>query len=149
MLPPGMSFNALSDKALAASKSSKLTKSFWAWDDMLNMNKMASSPTRRRSATRLAAGIDMLHEEGLDNVFARHHRLAEATRRAVRLELERAAEILFADHHGGDAAGGPRRRRLPQPRARHLQHFLRHELRTLFRQIFPASATSATSTTAT
>ncbi len=86
MLPPGMSFNAISDKALAASKTSKLTKSFWAWDDMLNMNKIGFFPytPETQMLQGLAVGIDMLHEEGLDNVFARHHRLAEATRRAVR-----------------------------------------------------------------
>ncbi|MPZ57822.1 MAG: aminotransferase class V-fold PLP-dependent enzyme [Rhizobiales bacterium] len=86
MLPPGMSFNALSDKALAASKTAKLTKSFWAWDDMLNMNKIGFFPytPATQMLQGLAVAIDMLHEEGLDNVFARHDRLAEATRRAVR-----------------------------------------------------------------
>jgi alanine-glyoxylate transaminase / serine-glyoxylate transaminase / serine-pyruvate transaminase len=86
MLPPGMSFNAISNKALAASTNSKFTKSFWAWDDMLNMNKIGFFPytPATQMLHGLAAGIDMLHEEGLDNVFARHHRLAEATRRAVR-----------------------------------------------------------------
>src|SRR6201995_2777793 len=84
MLPPGMSFNAISDKALAASKTSKITKSFWAWDDMLNMNKVGFFPytPATQMLHGLAAGIAMLHEEGLDNVFARHHRLAEATRDA-------------------------------------------------------------------
>jgi len=86
MLPPGMSFNALSDKALAASKKSALPKSFWAWDDMLNMNKIGFFPYT--PATQMLHGlvvaVDMLHEEGLDNVFARHARFAEATRRAVR-----------------------------------------------------------------
>jgi alanine-glyoxylate transaminase/serine-glyoxylate transaminase/serine-pyruvate transaminase len=86
MLPPGMSFNAVSDKALAASKSSALPKSFWSWDDMLNMNKIGFFPytPATQMLHGLAASIDMLHEEGLDNVFARHDRLAEATRRAVR-----------------------------------------------------------------
>jgi alanine-glyoxylate transaminase/serine-glyoxylate transaminase/serine-pyruvate transaminase len=86
MLPPGMSFNAVSDKALAASKTSKLPKSFWSWDDMLAMNKIGFFPytPATQMLQGLAVGIDMLHEEGLDNVFARHHRLAEATRRAVR-----------------------------------------------------------------
>src|ERR1700738_477826 len=86
MLPPGMSFNAISDKALAAAKSSKLTKSFWAWDDMLNLNKIGFFPytPATQMLHGLAASIDMLHEEGLENVFARHDRLAEATRRAVR-----------------------------------------------------------------
>jgi alanine-glyoxylate transaminase/serine-glyoxylate transaminase/serine-pyruvate transaminase len=86
MLPPGMSFNAISDKALAAAKSSKLTKSFWAWDDMLNVNKIGFFPytPATQMLHGLAASIDMLHEEGLENVFARHDRLAEATRTAVR-----------------------------------------------------------------
>jgi alanine-glyoxylate transaminase / serine-glyoxylate transaminase / serine-pyruvate transaminase len=86
MLPPGMSFNAVSDKALAASKNSKLPKSFWSWDDMLNMNKVGFFPytPATQMLHGLEAGIAMLHEEGLDNVFARHNRLAEATRRAVR-----------------------------------------------------------------
>jgi alanine-glyoxylate transaminase/serine-glyoxylate transaminase/serine-pyruvate transaminase len=86
MLPPGMSFNAVSDKALAASKNSKLPKSFWSWDDMLNMNKVGFFPytPATQMLHGLEAGIAMLHEEGLDNVFARHDRLAEATRRAVR-----------------------------------------------------------------
>jgi alanine-glyoxylate transaminase/serine-glyoxylate transaminase/serine-pyruvate transaminase len=85
MLPPGMSFNAVSDKALAASKTSKLGKSFWAWDEMLAMNKNGYFPYTPGTMLLfgLAEAIDMLHEEGLDNVFARHNRLAEATRRAV------------------------------------------------------------------
>jgi alanine-glyoxylate transaminase/serine-glyoxylate transaminase/serine-pyruvate transaminase len=86
MLPPGMSFNAISDKALATSKTSKFAKSFWSWEEMLNMNKQGFFPYT--PATNMLYGlreaIDMLHEEGLDNVFARHDRFAEATRRAVR-----------------------------------------------------------------
>jgi alanine-glyoxylate transaminase / serine-glyoxylate transaminase / serine-pyruvate transaminase len=86
MLPPGMSFNAISNKALAANKTAKLTKSFWAWDEMITMNKQGFFPytPATQMLQGLAAGLDMLHEEGLDNVFARHTRLAEATRRAVR-----------------------------------------------------------------
>src|SRR5499433_2929962 len=86
MLPPGMSFNAVSDKALAASKTSQLPKSFWSWDDMLTTNKADYFPytPATQMLQGLAVAIDMLHEEGLDNVFARHDRLAEATRRAVR-----------------------------------------------------------------
>src|SRR6185295_17329970 len=84
MLPPGMSFNAVSDKALAANKTSQLTKSFWAWDEMLTMNKVGFFPytPATQMLQGLAVSIEMLHEEGLDNVFARHDRLAEATRRA-------------------------------------------------------------------
>ena len=74
MLPPGMSFNAISDKAMAANKTSKLPKSFFAWDDMLNMNKVGFFPytPATQMLQGLAVAIDMLHEEGLDNVFARH-----------------------------------------------------------------------------
>jgi alanine-glyoxylate transaminase/serine-glyoxylate transaminase/serine-pyruvate transaminase len=86
MLPPGLCFNAVSDKALKASKSSKLTKSFWSWDEMLTANEKGFFPYT--PATNLLYGlaeaIDMLNEEGLDNVFARHARHGEAARRAVR-----------------------------------------------------------------
>ena len=86
MLPPGMSFNALSKKALEANKIAKLPKSFWAWDEMIAMNKIGFFPytPATQMLQGMAVSIEMLHEEGLDNVFARHHRLAEATRRAVK-----------------------------------------------------------------
>ena len=86
MLPPGMSFNAVSDKALAAAKTSQMPKSFWSWEDMIAMNKVGFFPytPATQMLHGLATSIDMLHEEGLDNVFARHDRFAEATRRAVR-----------------------------------------------------------------
>ncbi|HEY2226902.1 MAG TPA: aminotransferase class V-fold PLP-dependent enzyme [Xanthobacteraceae bacterium] len=86
MLPPGMSFNAISDKAITASKRAQCPKSFWSWEDMLNMNKIGFFPytPATNMLQGLAVAIDMLHEEGLENVFARHDRLAEATRRAVR-----------------------------------------------------------------
>src|ERR1700732_948424 len=85
MLPRGMSFTAVSEKALHAAKAAKLPKSFFIWDDMLTMYKQGFFPYT--PATQMLYGLDvsieMLHEEGLDNVFARHDRLAEATRRAV------------------------------------------------------------------
>ncbi len=86
MLPPGMSFNAVSDKALKAAKTAKLPKSFWSWEEMIAANKKDYFPYTPATTIMygLAVAIDMLHEEGLDNVFARHDRLAEATRRAVR-----------------------------------------------------------------
>jgi len=86
MLPPGMSFNAVSEKALRAAKAARLPRSFFAWDDMLTMYKQGFFPytPATQMLYGLDAAIDMLHEEGLDNVFARHERLAEATRRAVR-----------------------------------------------------------------
>jgi alanine-glyoxylate transaminase/serine-glyoxylate transaminase/serine-pyruvate transaminase len=86
MLPPGLSFNALSEKAIAASKSASLPKSYWAWGEILEANKNGFWPYT--PATTLLYGLseacDMLLEEGLPNVFARHTRFAEATRCAVR-----------------------------------------------------------------
>jgi alanine-glyoxylate transaminase/serine-glyoxylate transaminase/serine-pyruvate transaminase len=86
MLPPGLSFNAISDKALAAAKSSSSRKLFWSWEEMIANNRQGFFPYT--PATNLLYGlaeaIDMLHEEGLDNVFARHARHGEAVRRAVR-----------------------------------------------------------------
>jgi alanine-glyoxylate transaminase/serine-glyoxylate transaminase/serine-pyruvate transaminase len=86
MLPPGLSFNAVSSKALAAAKSATLPKLFWSWEDMQAPNKDGFFPYT--PATNLLYGlaeaIDMLHEEGLDNVFARHDRHGEGVRRAVR-----------------------------------------------------------------
>lgn len=86
MLPPGLSFNALSPKALAASKTSTLPKSFWSWDEMIESNKTGFFPYT--PATTMLYGlreaIAMLREEGYDNVFSRHQRHAEATRRAVK-----------------------------------------------------------------
>ncbi len=85
MLPPGLSFNCVGDKALAAAKSARLPKSYWSWDEMLASNKTGYFPYT--PATNLLYGLRealaMLREEGLQNVFARHARHAEATRRAV------------------------------------------------------------------
>lgn len=117
MLPPGMAFNAISEKALTASKTAKLPRSFFAWDDMLTMNKIGFFPytPATQMLHGLVAGIDMLHEEGLDNVFARHNRLAEATRRAVKtwgLEIicrdskyysPTVTGVLMPEGHDGDA----------------------------------------------
>jgi alanine-glyoxylate transaminase/serine-glyoxylate transaminase/serine-pyruvate transaminase len=86
MLPPGLSFNAVSPKALKAHESAQLTRSYWDWGEMLAPNAKGYFPYT--PATNLLYGlaeaIDMLEEEGLENVFARHDRHAEATRRAVR-----------------------------------------------------------------
>ena len=85
MLPPGISFNAVSEKALSVAKSAKLPRSFWSWDEMVAPNKNGFFPYT--PATNLLYGlaeaIDMLHEEGLERVFARHARHGEAVRRAV------------------------------------------------------------------
>ncbi|HMA90212.1 MAG TPA: aminotransferase class V-fold PLP-dependent enzyme [Burkholderiales bacterium] len=86
MLPPGLSFNCVSAKALTASRSASLPRSYWAWDEMLASGKNGFFPYT--PSTNLLYGlreaIAMLEEEGLANVFARHQRHAEATRRAVR-----------------------------------------------------------------
>ncbi|MSP93926.1 MAG: aminotransferase class V-fold PLP-dependent enzyme [Alphaproteobacteria bacterium] len=86
MLPPGLGFTAASEKAIKNSKNATLPKSFFAWDDMIGPNAVGFFPYT--PATNLLYGlveaIDMLHEEGLDRLFARHKRHAEATRRAVR-----------------------------------------------------------------
>ncbi len=86
MLPPGLGFNAVSQKALEASKNNGLKTHFWDWNDMLKANETFLYPST--PCTNLLFGlheaIKMLEEEGLDNVFARHDRFAEATRRAVR-----------------------------------------------------------------
>jgi alanine-glyoxylate transaminase / serine-glyoxylate transaminase / serine-pyruvate transaminase len=86
MLPPGLGLNAVSSKALEASKSARLPRSYWDWEAMIRDNKMGFFPYT--PATNLLYGLRealrMLLEEGLDRVFARHLRHAEATRRAVR-----------------------------------------------------------------
>ena len=86
MLPPGLSFNAVSDKALAASRTARLTRSYWDWEAMRAANKGGFFPYT--PATNLLFGLReslrILAEQGLEQVFARHQRHAEATRRAVR-----------------------------------------------------------------
>jgi alanine-glyoxylate transaminase/serine-glyoxylate transaminase/serine-pyruvate transaminase len=87
MLPPGLSFNAVSEKALAAAKSARLPRSYWSWDEMIANNRNGFFPYT--PATNLLYGLRealkmLVEEEGLDNVFKRHDRHAEATRRAVR-----------------------------------------------------------------
>jgi alanine-glyoxylate transaminase / serine-glyoxylate transaminase / serine-pyruvate transaminase len=87
MLPPGLSFNCISPKAIAASKTARLPRSYWAWDEMIANGKTGYFPYT--PATNLLYGLRealkmLLDEEGRDAVFARHQRHAEATRRAVR-----------------------------------------------------------------
>lgn len=85
MLPPGLGFNAVSDKALSAAKQGGMPRSYWDWDEMVKNNASGFFPYT--PATNLLYGLRealaMLREEGLPNVFARHARHAEATRRAV------------------------------------------------------------------
>ena len=117
MLPPGLSFNAIGAKALAASKQAKLPRSYWDWAEMLASNTNGFFPYT--PATNLLYGLhealDMLFAEGLPNVFARHDRLAEATRRAIRawgLEIlcvnpaeysSSLTAIVMPDGHNADA----------------------------------------------
>ena len=86
MLPPGLGLNAISEKALDAAQSNTFTRHFWDWNDMLKANENFFYPST--PCTNLLFGlresIRMLEEEGLENVFARHARFGEATRRAVR-----------------------------------------------------------------
>ena len=85
MLPPGLGFNAVSDKALSASLNATLPRAYWNWQDMLDANNNGFFPYT--PATNLLYGLrealSMLLDEGLENVFERHRRLAEATRCAV------------------------------------------------------------------
>jgi len=87
MLPPGLGFNALSEKARAAAKGAGMLRSYWDWEAMIGLNPKGFFPYT--PATNLLYGLDaairMLEAEGLPNVFARHDRHAEATRRAVRV----------------------------------------------------------------
>ena len=116
MLPPGLSFNAISEKALAASRAARMARSYWSWQPMLASNQSGYFPYT--PSTNLLYGLRealrMLSEEGLQNVFARHCRLAEAARAAVRgwgLEIacERADEyssvvttVMMPDGHDSD-----------------------------------------------
>ncbi|TYC67799.1 aminotransferase class V-fold PLP-dependent enzyme [Stappia sp. BW2] len=86
MLPPGLSFNAASEKAMDVAKTGGMRRSYWDWHDMKALNATGYFPYT--PATNLLYGLNeairMLHEEGLDNVFARHQRHGAATRAAVR-----------------------------------------------------------------
>jgi alanine-glyoxylate transaminase / serine-glyoxylate transaminase / serine-pyruvate transaminase len=85
MLPPGISFNALSPKAIAASKIATLPKAYWAWDEMIEMNKTGYFPytPNTQMLYALHEACDMMMAEGMDAIFARHARLAHACRAAV------------------------------------------------------------------
>ncbi len=86
MLPPGLSFNAVSEKARAAAKTARIPRAYWEWEEMIASNAKGWFPST--PATNLLQGLkvalDLLEAEGLANVFARHDRAAEATRRCVR-----------------------------------------------------------------
>jgi len=117
MLPPGLSFNAVSEKAMATARNGGMRRSYWDWEDQIAANKDGAFPFT--PATNLLYGlaeaIDMLHEEGLENVFKRHDRHASATRKAVQawgLEVlcqepkdysSALTAVLLPDGHNADA----------------------------------------------
>ena len=101
MLPPGISFNAVSAKAIAASETATQPKAFWAWDEMIEMNKTGYFPTTPN--TNLLYGLseacDMLLAQGLANVFARHQRWAQGVRNAVKawgLQIQCAEPAVYS-----------------------------------------------------
>ncbi|QBI21489.1 aminotransferase class V-fold PLP-dependent enzyme [Egibacter rhizosphaerae] len=115
LLPPGLGLNAISEKARAASSAARLPRAYWDWEDMLAANARGFFPYT--PATSLLYGlreaIDLLHEEGLEAVFARHRRHAAATRAAVeawglevvcRVPAERSAAVTAAFMPGGEGA---------------------------------------------
>ena len=85
MLPPGIAFNAISDKALAASKTASLPRAYWDWGDMLASNRTGYFPYTPNTnlLQGLKVGLEMLQAEGAEQVYTRHQRAGEATRRAV------------------------------------------------------------------
>ncbi|MDB3879637.1 aminotransferase class V-fold PLP-dependent enzyme [Alphaproteobacteria bacterium] len=117
MLPPGLSFNAVSEKALTVASKGGMRRSYWDWEEQIAANKDGAFPFT--PATNLLYGlaeaIDILHEEGLDNVFKRHDRHAAATRKAVQswgLEVlcqepkdysSALTAVLLPDGHNADA----------------------------------------------
>jgi alanine-glyoxylate transaminase/serine-glyoxylate transaminase/serine-pyruvate transaminase len=103
MLPPGISFNAVSAKAREASKSASLKRSYWDWEEMIKANATGYFP--HTPATNILYGLDealkmLIEEEGMENVFKRHRKLSEAARRCVRhwgLEIQCALESDYSD----------------------------------------------------
>jgi alanine-glyoxylate transaminase/serine-glyoxylate transaminase/serine-pyruvate transaminase len=101
MLPPGISFNAVSDKAIATSRVSTMPRSFWAWDEILEANQNGYWPYT--PSTNLLYGLkeslDMLLDEGLENVLARHQRWAAGVRKAVEawgLEIQCLDPVVYS-----------------------------------------------------
>jgi alanine-glyoxylate transaminase / serine-glyoxylate transaminase / serine-pyruvate transaminase len=117
MVPPGLSFNAISEKALAVAKANTSSRSYWDWQDMIAYNKLGTFPYTPavNLLYALREAIKMLEEEGLDNVFARHLRHGAATRAAAKawgLELvcldphsysPALTAIMVPDGHDADA----------------------------------------------
>ena len=137
MLPPGLSFNAISEKALAASRAARLPRAYWAWEHMLAPQRNRVLPVHAGDEPAVRPARSARHaraRKGCEQVFARHRRLAEAARAAVRAwELEIACEradecspVVTTVMMPGPAA---RRRPVPRDRARALQHVARRRPR--------------------
>ncbi len=132
MLPPGLGFNAVSEKALAAAKANPGLRSYWEWEEVITFNKVGTFPYT--PAINLLFGlreaIKMLEEEGLENVFARHKRHSEATRAAIKVwGLETQCQEQGAHSPALTAradARRSRRRQFPQSGAGEFRHVARH-----------------------
>jgi alanine-glyoxylate transaminase/serine-glyoxylate transaminase/serine-pyruvate transaminase len=101
MLPPGISFNAVSKKALEAGRTARLPRAFWGWAEIIEMNKQGYWPYTPNTNLLygLSEALDMIFDEGLENVFARHQRLAAACRAAVTawgLEIQCADPAVYS-----------------------------------------------------
>jgi len=106
MLPTGMAFTAISAKALAATATAKLPRVYWDWRRLLGQGTQQgywNGTVPVHFFYGLQEALRMLEEEGLDNVFARHHRLAEATRRAVRAWRQNDGPEVFATDPGSES----------------------------------------------
>jgi alanine-glyoxylate transaminase/serine-glyoxylate transaminase/serine-pyruvate transaminase len=105
MLPTGMAFTGISAKAIAATAEAKMPRVYWDWRRLMGEGSQAywNGTAPVHFFYGLQEALRMLDEEGLDNVFARHHRLAEATRRAVRVWRQNDGPELFAVDPGGQS----------------------------------------------
>ena len=129
MMPPGLAFNALSDRALAASKVARLPRSYWDWEDMLKANGSGFFLVHAGHEPACTGSVKLwgcYRRKGSPNVFERHRRHAEATRAAVRRVGSRArlrrAFQLFQFIDGRDDARGPRCRSVSRDRAGKIRH---------------------------
>jgi len=100
MLPTGMAFTAVSARALAAAAEAKLPRVYWDWRRLLGLDESSQAYWNGTAPVHFFFGLQealrMIEEEGLDNIFARHYRLAEATRRAVRAWRQNDGPEIFA-----------------------------------------------------
>jgi alanine-glyoxylate transaminase/serine-glyoxylate transaminase/serine-pyruvate transaminase len=135
MLPPGISFNAISDKALAAAKSAKMPRAYWDWEPMLRDNKAGFFPYT--PSTNILYGLRealiMMRDEGLEAIWSRHERFGRATRAAVKawgmdIVGDEPGRVQWRAHRGRHA-GWSRRGRIPTGGARTVRHVAGHRTR--------------------